>query len=195
LYSSLRDIPSGAKKNRLLLLPGLTDIGTTDWILRKDFAYLGFKTFGCIRRGTPEGFPQGLTWETRRHGHKILAIRAVGFDPDFEKVLTNTIRGDIRKYFAGKPCTITGTLTDVELDHRAGNKELPIHSDAVNPATQVADDFMPLCRIINDIKREACKKCTNSGQRPERPPFLGGGAMFPGEGCFGCFWMQPELYK
>ena len=195
MYTSLRDIPSGAKKKRLLLLPALTDIGTTDWILRKDFVHFGFKTFGCIRRGTPEGFPQGLKWETRRHGHKILAIRAVGFDPDFEKVLTNTIRGDIRKHFAGKPCVITGTQTDIELDHRAGNKELPIHSSAVDPATQVVDDFMPLCRIINDIKREACKKCTNSGQRPERPPFLGGGPMISGEGCFGCFWMQPELYK
>ena len=58
------------------------------------------------------------------------------------------------------PCIFTGTTTDVELDHRAGNKTHPLHATAVEPATQVAADFMPIARIINDIKqklvRSAC---------------------------------------
>lgn len=194
MYKSTLDIPESVKKRRLMMLPGICNAGTTQWILRKDFDALGFKTFGCIRRGTPEGFPQGLLWETRRSGRKILAIRAVGFDPEFDKPLTNTIRSDIRKQFRDMPCIFTGTTTDVELDHRAGNKTHPLHATAVEPATQVAADFMPIARIINDIKREACKKCCANNQRPDLPPLFAHKMQHSGEGCNGCFWFQPELY-
>lgn len=177
------------------MLPGLTDTGHTDWILRNNFTLLGFKTFGCIRRGTPEGFPQGLTWETRRHGHKILAIRAVGFDPEFDKPLTNTIAPHIRKHFKGAPCIFTGTTTDVELDHRAGDKGNPEYKQTVDVATQQAADFMPIARIINDIKREACKKCVATGVRPSPPPLFRNREVRGSDvKCETCFWAHPELY-
>ena len=175
-------------------LPGISDIGTTHWIDRKDFVLFEFKTFGCIRRGTPEGFPQGLLWETRRQGRKILAIRAVGFNPEFEKKRNDSIRAVIHKKISAMPCIITGTTSQVEVDHRAGNKTHPLHANALSPGTQTEADFMPLCRVINDIKREACKKCCKTGERPALPPFLGGKPMPLGEGCHGCFWYDPESF-
>ena len=194
MYLTLEDVPSGALKRRLMQLPGISYLGTTKWIERDEFPRYGFKTFGCFRRGTPEGFPQGLLWETRRSGRKILAIRAVGFDPEFDKPRNDAIRPDIHRRISSLPCIITGTRTQVEVDHRAGNKTHPAHSDALNPTTQSDAHFMPLCRVLNDIKREACKKCVSTGLRPELPPFLGGGDMPTGEGCQGCFWYEPEAF-
>ena len=147
-----------------------------------------------FRRGTPEGMPQGLLWETRKAGGSYVAIRAAGFDPDFEAPITNEIRGDIRRMFRDAPCVFTGTLTAVELDHRAGDKQNPLHSSALVPATQVAADFLPLCRSINQIKREACKACCASGERPPLPPLFAHLEMIDGEGCHGCFWFEPESY-
>ena len=160
--------------------------------------HYGFKTFGCMRRDTPEAFPQGLLWETKRKNNNpkgtILAIRCVGFNPDYEDEVSNDIRSDIRKHFAGQPCIISGTKADVQLDHRAGDKLNPLHQSALIQETQKIDDFMPLCRVLNDVKREACKKCVLTRERPPLPPFLGGGPMRDGPGCHGCFWFTPEIY-
>ena len=193
MYTHIDDIPSGPKKNRLLKLPRLSQLGECDWILRKDFPLFEFKTFGCIRRGTPEGFPQGLRWATRRQGHKILAIRCTGFDPDFDKPLSNAIAPHIRKHYKNAPCIFTGTTTDVELDHRMGDKSNPEYARTVDVATQRAADFMPIARIINDIKREACKKCCAGLGRPDPPPLFRAKRK-DGDGCDTCFWAFPEQY-
>ena len=138
-----------------------------------------------------------MLWEIEREGKghsKVLRVRCVGLDPTPQR-LTHRIRSDIRKVISKQPCIITGSTSSVEVDHRAGNKDHPLHIHTDDVEQQSLEDFMPLNQAINKIKREACKNCVATGQRPERPPFLGGGEMKPGEGCFGCFWMQPELYK
>ena len=146
-----------------------------------------------MRHKTPEGFPKGLNWETLRQGNTITAIRCIGFNNDQQ--LTHRIASHIRSELKDKPCTITGSTANVEIDHRAGDKTHSLHIHTDDVSKQSVDDFMPLCRAVNQIKREACKQCVASGERPDRPPFLGGGPMMSGAGCFGCFWMQPELYR
>lgn len=176
-------------------LPGLTDAGTTNWITADQFDVYGFRNGnGLFRDGTPIGFPQGLLWDYRKDGTRYVAIRAMGFDPEFKGNVRNNIRPDIVRMFRDERCIFTGTRTKVEIDHRAGDKRHPLHAEAINPATQRPEHFMPLSRPINQIKREQCKQCKLSGQRPELPPLFAHLEMKSGEGCFGCFWFEPELY-
>ncbi len=196
--NSIFELKESKAKQRLLLLPGITPDGHSDWIEREDFPRYGFNTYSFSRRGTPEHFPQGLLWDIVREGKghsKVLRVRCVGIDPKQDHHIHSTIRSDIRNEIKARPCIITGSNSLIEVDHRAGNKTHPLHIHTDDPNKQTVDDFQPLTKALNDIKREACKKCVATGHRPERPPFLGGGPMISGEGCFGCFWMQPELYK
>ena len=138
-----------------------------------------------------------MLWEFERAGKgnsgKVLRVRCIGINPDTQ-LITNRIRADIRKVISQQPCILTGSTVNVEVDHRAGNKTHPLHIRVDDPDQQTVDDFMPLCRAVNHIKREACKECIATGERPCTPPLFGGVPMKPGEGCNGCFWMQPELY-
>ena len=196
--NSIFELKESKAKQRLLLLPGITPDGHSDWIEREDFPRYGFNTYSFSRRGTPEHFPQGLLWEIVREGKghsKVLRVRCIGIDPEQRVHLTHRIRSDIHKTISAQPCIITGSTSSIEVDHRAGNKDHPLHVHTDDVDKQQLEDFMPLHQSLNKIKREACKQCVATGQRPERPPFLGGGPMISGEGCFGCFWMQPELYK
>ena len=190
---TIYDLRDSKAKQRLLRLPGIQPNGECPWISQIDFLKYGFKTGnGMMRHGIPEGFPKGMLWETERQGNAIVRIRCLGFTD--KPQLTHRIRSDIRKEISSKPCIITGSTVNVEVDHRAGNKQHPLHIYVDDVSKQSVDDFMPLCRALNQIKRETCKQCIASGTRPNQPPFLGGGPMKPGEGCNGCFWMHPELY-
>ena len=146
-----------------------------------------------FRHGIPEGFPKGMTWERYPVKGPIQRIRCLGFNEDPQ--LTHVIRADIRKKISSQPCIITGSSVNVEVDHRAGNKTHPLHIHVDDVEQQQLSDFMPLCRAVNQIKREACKQCVATGSRPSEPPFLGGGPMKTGEGCHGCFWYSPETYN
>lgn len=138
-----------------------------------------------------------MKWEIVREGKgasKVLRVRCIGIDPDHVDDLTNTIDPDIHKIISAQPCLLTGSTANVEVDHRAGNKTHPLHRHVDDPAKQKVSDFMPLCRAINHIKREACKQCIATGTRPNAPALFGGLPMKPGEGCNGCFWFEPESY-
>ena len=192
--TTIYDLRESKAKQRLLALPNINPDGTTPWIHKIDFLKLGFKTGnGMIRHGIPEGFPKGMLWEKHPEKGPIQKIRCLGFTD--KPQLKHSIRADIHKIISSRPCIISGSTVNVEVDHKAGNKHHPLHIHVDDTANQTLDDFQPLIKALNDIKREACKKCIASGSRPERPPFLGGGPMKPGEGCYGCFWMQPELYS
>ena len=175
------------------------DTATSDW-LETSYGNGGF------RKGTPVGWPQGYLWQSKRVTAKgtvihtefpksgkgtILAIRTIGRS---QRRHNATIRSDIRQSFLGVPCAMTGSSQDIEIDHRAGNKEHPEHAHASDPSQQQRSDFMPLCRSLNQIKRETCKKCVSSGSRPTPPAMVGKDKMMPGTGCNGCFWFEPELY-
>ena len=190
---SIYDLQKSKAKQRLLLLPGITPDGHCPWIYQIDFLKYGFKTGnGMMRHGTPEGFPKGLDWEIQREGNAIIQIRCCGFNQDTQ--LSHRIHSDIRKIISSQPCILTGSTVNVEVDHRAGNKTHPLHIDVDDVDKQKVSDFMPLCRAVNQIKREACKQCIASGVRPNTPPLFGGLPMHPGEGCKGCFWFEPEIY-
>tara|TARA_R110002049_G_scaffold46543_1_gene135448 strand:- start:98 stop:679 length:582 start_codon:yes stop_codon:yes gene_type:complete len=190
---SIYDIRKSKGRDRLLLLPSITPDGRCPWIHQIDFLTYGFKTGnGMMRHGTPEGFPQGLLWETKRKGNTITHIRCTGFSN--EKQLTHQIAAHIRVALKDLPCIITGSTANVEIDHRAGNKTHPLHIHTDDVDKQEVRDFMPLTRSINQIKREACKQCIATGVRPSLPPMFKGRSMDQGQGCYRCFWFEPESY-
>ena len=161
---------------------------------------------GLFRRGEPQGWPKGYLWKVRRviRGQviekspegsdrgPILAIRTIG---KREKSHTNAINTRCRRAHKDKPCVFTGMTSAIEIDHRAGNKDHPLHVDACNPDTQEPEDFMPVSKTLNIIKRQKCKKCVATGERPAPPPFLGLARMIDGPGCHGCYWFDPDLYS
>ena len=50
----------------------------------------------------------------------------------------------------------TSENTKIEVDHKDGRKKDMRVSDQ---STQRLEDFQPLCKAANDIKRQICKNC------------------------------------
>jgi len=145
-----------------------------------------------FRHGIPEGFPKGMQWERFPEKGPVQRIRCLGFTDDPQ--LTHKIRSDIRQVISKQPCIISGSTANVEVDHRAGNKQHPLHLHVDDVDKQMVSDFMPLIRSLNQVKREACKQCIATGTRPDLPPMFGGRPMKQGQGCYRCFWFEPESY-
>ena len=57
-----------------------------------------------------------------------------------------------------KYCVFTGATTNLECDHKSGR--YPKSSQEIT-----LEDVQTVCKAINDMKREACKKCIKTGKR------------------------------
>ena len=67
---------------------------------------------------------------------------------------TRHINKNIVKIIKSKNCIICGSGTDIEVDH----KNYLYNDERVNNIkTQVIEDFQPLCKHCNIVKREKCK--------------------------------------
>ena len=94
---------------------------------------------------------------------------------DFKKIIDiihfndndEIIDCDIRDYYKGERCVMLGVRgfsenTKIEIDHKDGRKE---DWRVSNPATQLLEDFQPLCKAANDVKRQICKECKLTNKR------------------------------
>ena len=72
------------------------------------------------------------------------------------------IRADIRKELSVKPCVVCGTTTGIEIDHKNG-----LYNDnrVLVTKTQVVNDFQPLCRHCNQVKRQSIVNTKKQGKR------------------------------
>ncbi len=140
---------------------------------------------------------------TRTKGAAIDAIRTAGYC--VEKAFNQNIRKDIRTYYGSQRCVMLGVRgfsenTRIEIDHKDGRKNDWRVSD---PATQRFDDFQPLCKAANDIKRQICKVCRQTGKRWDATnikgnpyPFYEGDEHYTEElGCVGCYQYDPVKYR
>lgn len=98
-------------------------------------------------------------------GDSIDAVRLVGLRKG--GTFNQNIRKDIRDYYKDKRCVMLGVCgfsenTKIEIDHKDGRKE---DWRVSNPSTQLLEDFQPLCKAANDVKRQICKECKLTGQR------------------------------
>lgn len=141
--------------------------------------------------------------KTHTKGNSIDAIRLNGFRK--EDTFNQCIRKDIREYYKSKKCVMLGVCgfsenTKIEIDHKDGRKD---DWRVSNPDTQQLDDFQPLCKAANDVKRQICKMCKQTGIRWNAQnikgnpyPFYEGNEAYTEElGCKGCYQYDPVAYR
>lgn len=141
--------------------------------------------------------------KSKTKGNSIDAIKLNGFNK--EQNFNQNIRADIKEFFKHKKCVMLGVCgtsenTKIEIDHKDGRKN---DSRISNLATQKIDDFQPLCKAANDIKRQICKRCKQSNKRWSAKNILGNPYDFyDGDenydeklGCVGCYQYDPVTYR
>ena len=141
--------------------------------------------------------------ELKRKGNAIIAIKLVGFNQD--EHFNQNIRQDIKNAISKRKCVMLGINgssenTVIEVDHKDGRKNDMRVSDL---ATQKIDDFQPLCKAANDIKRQICKLCKETDKRWDAKNILGNPYSFyegdeqftEGLGCKGCYQYDPVEYR
>lgn len=132
-------------------------------------------------------------------GNAITAIRLVGYNEDAH--FSQNIRQDIKDAISKRKCVMLGVNgssenTIIEVDHKDGRKEDMRVSDM---ATQKIEDFQPLCKAANDIKRQICKLCKMTDKRWDAKNISGnpysfyeGDEQYTEElGCKGCYQYDP----
>lgn len=94
----------------------------------------------------------------------------------------------------------TSENTKIEVDHKDGRKD---DWRVSNPQTQDINDFQPLCKAANDVKRQICKECKQKDIRWDATnilgnpyPFYKGDEHYTNElGCIGCYQYDPVAYR
>ena len=141
--------------------------------------------------------------ELKRKGNAIIAIKLVGYNQD--EHFNQNIRQDIKNAISKRKCVMLGINgssenTVIEVNHKDGRKNDMRVSDL---ATQKIDDFQPLCKAANDIKRQICKLCKETDKRWDAKNILGNPYSFyegdeqftEGLGCKGCYQYDPVEYR
>ena len=141
--------------------------------------------------------------KSKTSGNSIDSIRLNGFNT--QSVFNQSIRKDIRDFYKNKKCVLLGVCgksenTKLEIDHKDGRKN---DERISNPNTQELEDFQPLCKAANDIKRQICKRCKETNIRWSAKNILGnpydfyrGDENYTDElGCVGCYQYDPVAYR
>lgn len=136
-------------------------------------------------------------------GNRIDAIRLNGINEN--QVFNQAIRPDIREAILRRRCVMLGVNgtsenTTIEVDHKDGRKD---DWRVSNPSTQRMDDFQPLCKAANDIKRQICKQCKANNIRWDAKKIEGNPySFYDGDehyteslGCVGCYQYDPVEYR
>ncbi len=136
-------------------------------------------------------------------GNRVDRVRLNGFKT--EAAFDQYIRADIKAYYKNKNCVMLGVNgnsanTQIEIDHKDGRKN---NESVSNAETQTIDDFQPLCKAANDIKRQICKQCRITNKRWNAKnlkgnpyPFYEGDEEWTEEtGCKGCYQYDPVEYR
>lgn len=140
---------------------------------------------------------------SKTKGNSIDAIRLVGFNKNDS--FNQVIRKDIKNYYKKQKCVMLGINgnsenTRIEIDHKDGRKD---DWRVSNTATQILEDFQPLCKAANDVKRQICKNCKQTNKRWDAKNIKGnpysfyeGNENYTQElGCQGCYQYDPVEYR
>lgn len=140
---------------------------------------------------------------SKTKGNSIDAIRLVGFNKNDS--FNQAIRKDIKNYYKKQKCVMLGINgnsenTRIEINHKDGRKD---DWRVSNTATQRLEDFQPLCKAANDVKRQICKNCKQTNKRWDAKNIKGnpysfyeGNENYTQElGCQGCYQYDPVEYR
>jgi hypothetical protein len=141
--------------------------------------------------------------KTITKGNSIDRIRLNG--RNINKSFNQNIRPEIKDFYRTQNCVMLGVNgnsenTKIEVDHKDGRKDDVRIS---NQNTQKLEDFQPLCKAANDIKRQICKNCKKTNKRWDAKNIKGNPYSFY-EGdeifddklrCKGCYQYDPVEYR
>lgn len=141
--------------------------------------------------------------KSKTKGNSIDAIRLVG--KNYNKAFHQTIREDIKDFYKKQKCVMLGINgksenTQIEVDHKDGRKN---DGRVADTSTQRFEDFQPLCKAANDVKRQICKNCKQTNKRWDAKNIMGnpysfyeGSENYTKElGCRGCYQYDPVEYR
>lgn len=136
-------------------------------------------------------------------GNRVDRIRLNGFNTEVS--FNQNIRKDIKDALKNQNCVMLGVNgqsanTKIEIDHKDGRKDDHRISDI---KTQNIDDFQPLTKAANDVKRQICKQCKETNLRWNAKnlkgnpyPFYEGDENYTEVlGCVGCYQYDPVAYR
>lgn len=165
-------------------------LGESDWVCFEEHPELstsngsGWSRGDVVRHG---GRSYVVEKERKGKGEtgKIVAMRCVRYSDSARSDSANfAVPTHVKAHFKGHRCVQT-LAREIEVDHKNGRYD----ADATD-----ADDFQPLCRSSNLVKRAECKKCRNSGSRFDARDlgfpigWIEGGELFEKpRGCHGCY--------
>lgn len=145
--------------------------------------------------------------EKEKRGNRIYSLKLAGFAGEDALTIDNYIPKPIRDLIKNQKCVISGTNSQVEVDHKIGAKK---YQDPQDPRLKEESYYQPLCKALNNVKRENCKNCILSKVRPIHPsspnelPYIYGNSELKvkdGEKfahnenpCNGCFWYNPKEF-
>ncbi len=143
------------------------------------------------------------TDKTITNGNSIDRIRLNGYNTN--QSFSQNIKKSIKDYYKNKKCVMLGingdsVNTKVEVDHKDGRKD---NERVSNTTTQELEDFQPLSKAANDVKRQICLKCKETNKRWNAKNLQGnpfefyyGDENYTQEvGCVGCYQYDPVEYR
>lgn len=125
--------------------------------------------------------------EKTYEGARLSTIKLNGFA---NKQEYHSIPKIVRDFYKNQTCVFTGSNDRIEIDH----KDARYSQDYTN-----VEAFQPVCKAMNDIKREICKKCKNNCHRPKGTElgfpydFLKGDEK--SDYCEGCYYYDPIQFR
>ena len=197
------------KAELFIKLANPNEKGESRWVYATEFV----GEYAVLKLGNGGSWYRGNTSLAKKYivetnksitpGNKTDAVRLVGFRND--DTFNQNIRKDIRDFYRTQKCVMLGVRgfsenTKIEIDHKDGRKE---DWRISNPATQLIEDFQPLCKAANDVKRQICKECKSTNKRWNAQnikgnpyPFYEGDDNYTEAlGCVGCYQYDPVAYR
>lgn len=197
------------KGELFIKLAGVNSNGISPWIdttrFTGEFEPLKLGNGGSwCRRSSPLAKIYNIEFDkSQTPGNSIDRIRLNGFNN--KPVFNQNIRQDIKDFYKNKNCVMLGINgksenTTIEIDHKDGRKS---NTRISNLATQKLEDFQPLCKAANDIKRQICKRCLETNKRWDAKNIAGNPySYYRGDenwdkklGCIGCYQYDPVAYR
>jgi hypothetical protein len=136
-------------------------------------------------------------------GNRVDRVRLNGFNT--QQSFNQNIRQDIKDRLKTQNCVMLGVNGNsanvkIEIDHKDGRKNDLNVSDKNK---QKLEDFQPLCKAANDVKRQICKRCKETDKRWNAKnikgnpyEFYAGDENYTQElGCKGCYQYDPVEYR
>lgn len=169
------------------------------WITKDDMASKGFFPQNNTNGRDIRFIKSKYEMDIKKEGTKEKMFRIIGKKKDLsngERLISKKIKENLSK----SKCVFTGTKNNIEIDHKNGRYN---DEKVLDVSTQTTEDFQPLTKIANNIKREVCKKCIETGHKFDAKELgfkisnLNGKNIHNNEpnGCVGCFFYDIIEFK